>query len=65
MMLAYYFITFGFIFSLENFIISFASDKKIRELLSKLLEDEEHKKLEEIKEKRMRQIKNVKKSTQK
>lgn len=65
MMLAYYFITFGFIFSLENFIISFASDKKIRELLSKLLEDEEHKKLEEIKEKRMKQIKNVKKSTQK
>lgn len=65
MMIAYYFITFGFILSLENFIITFASDKKIRELLSKLLEDEEKKKLEDIKEKRIKKIKNVKKSTQK
>lgn len=48
MMFGYYFISLGFMMMLENVIELFITDDKLRKLLSKLLEDEPRRDLEEV-----------------
>lgn len=65
MMIAYYFITFGFALSIENFIEIFITDKKFKIILAKLLDEDPYKHLDNIKEDRIKQIKESKKKTTK
>lgn len=72
MMIAYYFITFGLILTIENFIEIFINDKKFKKILAKLIDEDPYKHLDNIKEDRLKQIeeankskRNVKKKTKK
>ena len=49
MMFGYYFISLGFMMALEDTIELFITDDKLRKLLSKLIEDEPKRDLEEVK----------------
>ena len=65
MMIAYYFITFGFLLSIENFIELFMTDKQFKKILSKMLDEDPYSNLENIKEDRIKKIEeqNKKKTT--
>lgn len=65
MMIAYYFITFGFLLSIENFIELFMTDKQFKKILSKMLDQDPYSNLENIKEDRIKKIEeqNKKKTT--
>lgn len=65
MMIAYYFITFGFLLSIENFIELFMTDKQFKKILSKMLDENPYSNLENIKEDRIKKIEeqNKKKTT--
>ena len=62
MMIAYYFITFGLILTIENFIEIFISDKKFKKILAKLIDEDPYKHLDNIKEDRLKQLEEAKKS---
>lgn len=65
MMIAYYFITFGFLLSIENFIELFMTDKQFKKIISKMLDEDPYSNLENIKEDRIKKIEeqNKKKTT--
>lgn len=62
MMIAYYFITFGLLLTIENFIELFINDKKFKRILSRLIDEDPYKHLDNIKEDRIKKIEEAKKS---
>lgn len=56
MMIAYFFIMFGFLLTCENLVELFLTNRKFQEILSKMLDEDPYKNLDSIKEERIKKI---------